>query len=259
MNCSEVLEQTPLSLNEDVSAEIRRHLDSCPSCARQVSEVRAFDERLRASILREEHEFNIAAFEQRVMRRIAEESAVRVLPDAVPAPRRLVWPWAALAIMAAGAAAMVSFVVYQGVKPKPSSFSMAAAHDHRLEVKDKQPRRWRLDIPSAEVMASTRGIPAALVSAVESTGFTFREAKLCKLNGGIFLHLVYADGEGKEFSLYLRHDEVEQTGVSRRVFTTESAEGHIAGFHDGSLEALVVTDQPGDAALHIARAAARVI
>src|SRR5580698_5994701 len=131
MNCSEVLEKAPLSLNEDVSEDVRRHLDSCPSCARQFSEARAFDQRLKASVLAEEEQFNIGAFEQKVMRQIAEESVVRNVPNTIPTPPRFAWPWAALGMIAAGAAAMLSFVVYQGVKPKPSTFSMAAAHDHR--------------------------------------------------------------------------------------------------------------------------------
>jgi hypothetical protein len=83
--------------------------------------------------------------------------------------------------------------------------------------------------------------------------------KLCKLGGAIFVHLVYTDGGGKDFSLFLRHDDANQKGAAKRVFTAESTEGHVAGFHDGAIEALVVTDEPGHAALDIARAAARVI
>jgi hypothetical protein len=255
MNCSEVLEQAPLFLNETVSAEIQRHLDSCPSCARQVAEGRAFDTRLKASILAEE--LDTTALDRRILRQIAEESAVRTAAENTPRP--FAWPWAALGMMAAGAAAMVSFVVYQGMKPKPSPYSLAAAHDHQLEVVQKQLRRWRLDIPSAELLASTRGIPARLVSAVESEGYTFKEAKLCKLDSGIFLHIVYTDGSGKEFSLFLRNDEANRAGTAKRVFTAEPGEGHVAGFQDGAIEALVVTDQPGDAALRLARAAAQVI
>jgi hypothetical protein len=221
-----------------------------------VAETRALDERLKAGVLAET--FDTSALERRVMRRIAEESATRFPEDAMPARRRFLWPLAAFGTLAAAAAAMVSFVVYQSVKPKPSPYSLAAAHDHRLEVVEGQLRRWRLDIPSAEVMASTHGIPTALVSAVESAGFTFKEAKLCRLSGVIFLHLVYLDGN-QEFSLYLRHEDTNPAGGPKRLFTTEGGQEHIAGFRDGALEALVVTDQPGKAALRIARAAAQVI
>jgi hypothetical protein len=252
MNCSEVLEQAPLFPdNEDV----RRHLNSCSSCARLVAEARAFDERLKASILAEEDDFDTAAVERRVMRQIAEESTLRIVKPA--ARRRVLWTLAAAGTLAA--AAMVSFVVFESPNPEPSPYSMAAAHDHRLEVKDKQLRRWRLDIPSAERVASTGGVPTDVVSAVESAGFTFKEVKLCKLRGAIFVHFVYTDGGGKEFSLFLRHDDANQNSAGKRVFTAESTEGHVAGFHDGAIEALVVTDQPGDAALVIARTAARVI
>src|SRR5690349_4765987 len=78
-----------------------------------------------------------------------------------------------------------------------------AVRDHRIEVIESSPRRW-LDNPAAlQALAAKQGLPVP-----KPAGYQLERGKLCRLQGRIFLHLVYSDGS-HEASLYLR----ERTGV----------------------------------------------
>ncbi len=252
MNCSEALDLVPLLLTGELDApraeQLTAHLSACPGCALELSEARALDDRLRAGLLAEH--VDSAALERRVVQRIALEAPAR--------NRRLHWALGG----ALAALALASVFGYQS--HKASGLFAAAARDHRFELVDRQPRKWRSDAAAVAGLASSRGIDMSLVQAVAKAGFDFKEARLCRLDGFIFLHLVYTDG-GQEFSFFLRREDGGKVAGTRHdavagkpIYTSDLGAQHVAGFDDRGLKALVVTDRP-DAALRIAQAAARVI
>jgi hypothetical protein len=86
-------------------------------------------------------------------------------------------------------------------------------------------------------------------------GYRLEFGKLCRLDGRIFLHLVYTR-DGREFSAYLRRPDAEPlAGIH------EAGAGHeyIAYFETRQLSALFVTDQSREAALSLARSAAKAL
>jgi len=84
----------------------------------------------------------------------------------------------------AGVAVLLALVGYRLTRP-PQVF-VDAARDHRAEVVEKAPRRWRGSDDSAPAVA----------------GYSLVRAKFCRLDGRRVLHLVYTDGR-TEYSLYL--------------------------------------------------------
>jgi hypothetical protein len=264
MNCSEALALAQLSrpeignhepgdVNLDVnlsdSDDLKAHLARCPSCAHFV----AVEERLRAAALAET--VDTEALERRVMQRVRLEGT---------RARHRMWNWALAGGFAAVAVAAVIGYQTGFTKSVPSPLFVDAAADHRTEVVDHQPRRWRMDVASAATLAGTRGINGSFISAVEKAGYGFKEARLCKLAGLVFLHLVYTDG-GREFSVFLRQEDGgtmsgswHSSASGKSIYTADSGPFHVAGFVDGALKAVVVCDEPGEA-LRVARATARVL
>jgi hypothetical protein len=132
----------------------------------------------------------------------------------------------------------------------------AAARDHRWEIVDGQPRKWITNRASIYALAARQGVSSSLIAAVAPPGYRLVEGKLCRLDGRIFLHLVYANGLAN-FSVFLRRpDGNVPAGTSREILAVTQGAEHIAGFEDPQLSALIVTEQSGNAALAFARSAA---
>ena len=87
-------------------------------------------------------------------------------------------------VAAVVAAVLLALAGYRLTRP-PQMF-VDAARDHRAEVVEKAPRRWR---------GSDNAAPAV-------AGYSLVRAKICRLDGRRILHLVYTDGR-TEYSLYL--------------------------------------------------------
>jgi anti-sigma factor RsiW len=267
LSCSELSDLIPLYLageldageiNKPQAARFAAHLAVCPRCAAQVAEMTALDDQLRVGVLTEPIE--TGALERQVLHRIALEAEPR---------RRSVWNWGLAAGLAAAALASV-VGLRLAFPPKPIGLLAAAARDHRTEIVDRQPRKWQSDLASASALAASRGIRSSLITAVAGTGYAFKEARLCRLDGFVFLHLVYTDG-GREFSVFLRQEDggvvngTKHAGRPRDstggnpIYTADLGGEHTAGFMHGTLKAMIVTESPGDAALHMAQTAASVL
>jgi hypothetical protein len=104
-----------------------------------------------------------------------------------------------------------------------------AARDHRVEVVDKAPRRWRGADGAAPVLA----------------GYSLVRAKFCRLDGQRVLHLVYTDGT-TEYSLYLTPPGAP-TSVAEIRQGGEVVEGLVRG--------VAVADAPVEGCRKFARAA----
>jgi anti-sigma factor RsiW len=237
MNCNDAIELSPLYLSGELdaarAAELAAHLDTCPDCARALE----LDARLRRAVLAEP--VDAARTDLEVRRRIGQHQR-----------------WHRVSI-AAGIAAMlaVGVVVYPRVYhvvTRDSAVYAAAAQDHRREVVDHERRTWISQPDQVDALAARQGISAPPPASI--AGFHLEHGKLCRLNGRIFLHLVYADAS-REFSVFLRQPDSPDVSAGRVANVGNEC---VAGFKTPRTAGLVVTTETRDAA-EIARTAAAAL
>jgi hypothetical protein len=198
-----------------------------------------------------------------VDRRVRERISAEAGGSARMGPLRRRW---VIAAIGAAAALLIVAAGYRGLLgPRVARVYADAALDHRLEVVQKAPRPWKVDPSEVAAMAEKQGIPVSAPVALSSGPYRLERAKLCFLDGRIFLHLVYSDGT-QEFSVYLRQRGAEslpgrarETDNSRVLRTSNPGGEHVASFQTDRLTVMVVTDQSSDAALHFARFAATAL
>jgi hypothetical protein len=237
MNCAAVLNLAPLYLTGELEPEradeVAAHITDCASCAWELGQQKALDAVLRETVLAEEVDSS----------RVEHNVRLVVGEPVGPAP---LWRWFAVAGVAA---ALLLAVFLMRARPVYA----AAAKDHRLEIVELQPRRWSTDRVSIAAMAQRQGVPDSVIDGLAPAGYHLAQGKLCFLDGKVFLHLVYANNAGA-LSVFLRPaDRIEGVHAERH-----GAE-HVAGFQDQKLNAVFVTEQPGDAAVRFAKSAAAVI
>jgi anti-sigma factor RsiW len=241
MNCSEVQEIAPLWLSGELeevrSSQVRAHLEGCAGCARSIGEDASLDVRIRTALA--EDGPASSRTERMVLRRITLE-------------RR--WRW----LVASGAAAVVLLGLIFGAplvtKQQPEKLFLDAARDHRLEVMEHQPRRWRSEAVDVGVLAERFGLTGATAVALAPAGYRLVHAKTCGLEGRPALHLVYTDG-AREISLYVRRE----TGGLRRVGSAEIGTERMASAQHGGYSAVAVTTGKLDECRQIAQRAVSVL
>ncbi len=238
MNCAAVLNLAPLYLSGELeperAVEVAAHIKDCASCAWELGQQRALDAVLRETVLAEKVDSSRV---ERNVRLVVGE------PVGQGSGRR--WMFAL-----AGLAATLLLVVFL-MRARP--VYAAAAKDHRIEIVELQPRQWSTERAAIAALAQRQGVTDSAIDRIAPAGYHLAQGKLCFLDGKIFLHLVYANDAGK-LSVFLRPaDRIEAVHAERH-----GAE-HVAGFQDGNLSAVFVTEQSGDAAVRFARSAAAVI
>ena len=122
-----------------------------------------------------------------------------------------------------------------------------AARDHRIEVVEHSQRRWLTDVAAIDSLASKQGFSARSTDTIAPPGYHVARAKLCRLGGRVFLHLVYSDG-AHEYSFYLRDSAAQDLAAARDV----DAE-HVAPVLSRRYTALVVSDESRATAMELAR------
>jgi anti-sigma factor RsiW len=230
MNCGEIRELSPLWNSGELEDGPRRafdaHVAACPECAAELRLQKAEDAGLREALASEGASEAITAreLEQRVRRRIARERS-----------RRRLLPWVTAA---ATLAAILLLTLRHSAPANPAVFA-DAARDHTTEIVQKAPRHWRTEPAELAALEKSQGISDADVKAVEATGYRLERAKICRLAGEPYMHLVYAKG-GREFSVYLRAKD------GRTAAEAVSAAGNLqlASFTRGRIQAVIVTDAP---------------
>ncbi len=232
MTCKDALDLSSLYLSRELGAsrmaEARRHLDACPACAAEFEHMADLDLRLRDALLSEH--IDSGAIEQQVREAIA--------------PRRR---WIAFASIAA--ALVIGFLAFQASIAQ-DKMCAAAASDHRRELVNGEHRTWRTDLAAIAELAGSRGIS---VPQIAPDGYILERGKLCRLNGRVFLHLVYSDGAG-ELSMFLAPG-----GASSTIRNLDSGAEHVVYFGTPRTSAIIVTDEPGDSAARMARSAERAL
>jgi hypothetical protein len=170
---------------------------------------------------------------------------------------------AALPLIYSGAAVVAAlvlgFAVYRVMHPVTASpILTAAALDHEEEIVDGQSRGWETDRVSIAGLAKRQGLPAAAIINFAHEGFHLEQGRLGQIAGLSCLHLIYSNGK-QRFSLFLQQpappDDQKSAGHDS-IDTANIGADHVAAFRYEKLIGIVVTDQPGDAASHLARFAA---
>jgi hypothetical protein len=254
MNCEDIAKLGPLYLSGELDSsrtrEFTEHLEACRTCAGELQWQTQLDAFVRSSVLSEE--INSAPIEQRIRELTA---AKRPWFSA----RRLLVAAGVTAILLAG-----TLGYRAAFMPQPPRLCVDAAQDHRNEVTHQQHRRWLSDPTAIADLAESNGFRVSL-TALAPAGYHLERAKLCRLDGYVFLHVVYAQGT-LEFSAYLRsldsqpvHGPMRETVGGMHPQETDAGHEHVAYFRTSQLVAIFVTDQSSKAALSLARFAVGVL
>jgi anti-sigma factor RsiW len=260
MNCSDIAELAPLYLSAELgrarAAAFDAHLKSCPACMQELERQSRLDAELREAVAGEP--VDVGRVDRRVRERISAENG----GTAHLAPLRRRW---VIAAIGTAAALLLVAAGYRGLLgPRVARVYADAALDHRLEVVQKAPRPWKVDPAQVAALAETQGISASVPAALSSGAYRLERAKLCFLDGRIFLHLVYSDGT-REFSVYLRQRGAEslpgrtqETDNGRVLHISNPGNEHVASFQTDGLTVMVVAEQ-SSMALRFARFAATAL
>lgn len=252
MNCAEVSALSPLFLSGEIdparARDFAAHLETCVSCAASIEERRLLDRQVRAEILAEE--LPCANLEARIREQLAVGTGAR---------RPMRW------LAAAAMAAILLGAGYYFWPVRTAKVVSDAALDHRLEIVQRQSRRWTSDSRGIEVLAQRESVPASALAALAPPGYRLERARLCILNRQLFLHLVYADAvRGREVSVFLTGGNRQrltghlETASGRRVYASDIHQEHVACFETPQMTAMFVADAQGQA-LALARFAAGVL
>jgi anti-sigma factor RsiW len=223
MNCEEVQELSPLWAGGELDGMTREafatHLEGCAACAHLLEQQAALDLRL-LNALKDDYP-DPSRTERAVLRRIAAERRRRVF-------------------VFAGIAATAMAVLWIGIGARanrqPERLYADAARDHRVEIMEHQPRRWRSELPDVDAVAKRFGLTAAKTLEFAPEGYKLTGAKTCGLEGRPALHLVYSNGE-REFSLYVR----SQTGRPQKTAAAQIAGEYLTALGNATYSAVVVT------------------
>lgn len=119
---------------------------------------------------------------------------------------------------------------------------------------DARPRNWLSDPEAVEALAARQGIDAAALTQIRNSGLHLERGKICRLDGNLFLHLVFSQG-GQQVSVFLRKAGERPHGT-RSIHT--GAED-VAYFETSRVKALVVSNSPSSAARSIAQAVQKTL
>jgi anti-sigma factor RsiW len=234
MNCRDIEEFGPLYLSGELEETqrtlFRAHLAQCRICTLDIDRQVALDARLLHAVSTELPD--VSAVERSVRGRIRVERA---------------WRFAALA----AALLLAAFLGYRALRPV-SRIYIDAALDHRLEVMEHQPRRWRSDPAEIQKLAGRFELPD--VGALAPAGYRLEHAKMCGIDGEPALHLVYTNGS-EEISFYIR----ARTGGDKALHSVTVGSDHLAAFQTDRLQAVVATGGSSSECLQFARFAAHVL
>jgi hypothetical protein len=268
MNCPDIVSLSPLYLSGELDAarakEFQAHLVGCVSCCRELGLQAELDARLRNHIFAADVNSDNFALDRRIRASLATLETERQVPTIhASASWRSRWLWAAASVAAALLIATLSYRILQSRQVAP--ICTDAALDHQHEVIDQQPRGWLSDRAAIDALAQRRGVPLAAVAALTDPEHRHERGKLCRLDGRVFLHLVFTDGT-REFSVFLGPNyngriqgPVRESVNGKWLYSADLGAEHLASFQTDRLTAVVVTDQPGDAAVKFGRFAAGVL
>jgi anti-sigma factor RsiW len=206
-DCRKTREFLELYLDSELEAvptqHVAAHLGRCASCRRELEILRSQNELLTRSVKSVEYDTRSlrASIEAATTGRRRFRLPGRVLPR-LPA-----WSIVSASVVIVAVAALLFLPGLIGVTVADPLYR-AAADNHRACVADPAAPDWVRSRPAIDGLAASylggkRQAPATI------GGYRLTHARVCRLHGEDFLHLVYETREGREASLFIgrwRHD-----------------------------------------------------
>ncbi|MCU1325035.1 MAG: hypothetical protein JWN34_405 [Bryobacterales bacterium] len=226
MNCTEFAEWTGPWLSGEIDSVRRAAFDShraaCPACNESLENTIGADAWLRRVTLAENADPARVLMETR--RTLATQTRVK-------------W-WVGLAAAALFSLAGAGYY-FNTAQPAPTAVFTAAAKDHRLEVLQNRPRRWRATRAAMQPLLDQYKVTSSDAERLLPAGFVLEKAKECGLNGQPTLHLVFSDGH-RALSVY-----VKTTGTEPDIEAATLDGAEVGSFRRGGISGLVVATSPG--------------
>jgi len=188
--CAAIWMRSALYLSGEMDAEehdaFAAHLAKCSACAAKIAADRNLDATLRSALGGFAPDTGL--LEYTLQRRISADR------------RRRHQAWAAAIATTAALLAVGALGWARWTRP-PQSYADAAL-DHRTEVIDRQPRRWRSSDTELAGLAAQNGLHLAQLTAVAAAGYTLERAKICGIDGRRMLHVVFSSGT-RRYSVFI--------------------------------------------------------
>jgi anti-sigma factor RsiW len=210
------------------------HIAKCSACAVRIAADLNLDATLRSAL--GGFEPDTGRLEQQLLLKISADR------------RRRHRAWAGA--IAATVALMAGGVLAWARWTNPPQWYSDAAHDHRVEVIDRQPRRWRSSDTELAGLAAVNGLQLEQVTALAAAGYRLERAKICGIYRQRMLHLVFSNGI-RRYSIFVS----PHLGPAETVRTIRRGEEQVAGFETGHFRGLVVSDGSAAECTELARAA----
>lgn len=247
LRCADVLERLPEYLADALQRphadEVAAHLETCPDCAMALATERRLDQLVSHAV--NEAAPSSAALQLRLAEQIAGRPAVRL-------------QWWRMATVAASLASLVlGFAVWRGVTGYQVHLLCAdAADDHHTEITQNQARRWRTAPQEiADLAKRELGGSGELPQSIEGQNLALTRARVCRLRGTRFMHLVYGSGP-REVSVFLGLDKPGQSVTHDAMPTPIHDERDlgvdISTFRMGNLVVVVASDVTGGFSTQVA-------
>ena len=237
-NCAGIRMRAPLYLSGELEAEeheaFAAHIAKCSACAAKIAEDRNLDAVLRSAFGGVSPD--TSRLEQALRRKIAVDRR----------RRHQAWAGAIAATMALLAAGALGWARCS----RPPQWYADAALDHRTEVIEGQPRRWRTSDTELAGLAAQNGLQLGRVTALAAAGYRLERAKICGIDGQRMLHLVFSSGT-RRYSVFVS----PHLGPVERVRTLRRGAEQVGGFETGHFRGLVVSDGSAAECTELARAA----
>lgn len=236
LRCADVLDRLPDYLADALeppqSDEVAAHLESCPDCAMALATERRLDQLVA-------HAVNDAAPSSAALQlRLAGHIAGRAAPS-------FQW-WRMATVAAAVASIALGLAVWRGFSGYQAHLLCTdAADDHHTEITLREARRWRTTPQDISDLARRELGSPDLPQTIEGEHLTLARAKVCRLRGSRFMHLVYAAG-AREVSVFLALDKPGQA-LNRNAMPGPIHDEHDLGvdvstFRMGNLVVVVASD-----------------
>lgn len=215
MNCPYIDSVTDAYLSGEIeNPQWRTHIAGCAWCSSKLSEEADLDLLLKHALT--EKPLQTQRLEARIRHSISHSpSPVR--------PSIMAFRYAASAMVILLALSLATFG-YAKSRIDRTAICVDAADDHREEVIDNAPRKWKIDPQQIQALSQKMTGDPALAQRMTIPGYQFSGARTCYLHGKRYMHLRYSNGTN-EISVFLRHRDEHPSWTARLLdpFTSKSA------------------------------------
>ena len=279
MDCSNTRLLISLYLSSELdpydAAAFDIHVQQCRACASELESIRHCDDLLREAC----RELPVDGFEvrQRVRREIDKTSrrsypathaqnTIRQMGGEIQRRLFFLRQTKVLLIAAAFILAVLLGVAYLMISASSHIVYAAALDDHYEEVvKRASISGWHESTQEIRVFVQQELGDATFLDDLTPSGYQLAQARLCNLDGNVYVHLVYRlvyRNDARQISIYIKRRDADLPGATVEVVnncplhTVAINEFEITGFQSPKYTVLLVSDLPHSESLQIARAAA---